>query len=175
MSNPWKISQGKAKALPLAEDKREREGKQRAGKTVRNPRPHAVRTGEKNPGILPKLPARTYDAAAPEDQLDMLQEVKKEWMDEHAQVEARLAKKARTEPSPSARGKQQGGVSPSGSHAGVMHKVARRLHNPYIPSPPDLLTGDRNGHNGKAILISPITLGRTRAASASAASSPPGP
>ena len=171
MSNPWKISEGKAKALPLAEEKREGKGKERAGKTVRNPRPHAARTGEKNAGILPKLPARTFDAAAPEDQLDMLHEVKKEWLDEHAAVSERLAKKARMANSSPARGKQQGGGSASGSRTGA--KVARRQHNPYITSPPDLLTGERDGGNSKGILVSPISLGRTRAASI-AASAPGG-
>ena len=156
--DPWAMAKGKGKGKGKA-----REGEERPGRTYRAPKPHAAATNEKNPAILTRVPIATYEAQHSAERA----KIRKMLMEEVEELGEKSAKKRQlSKRSVHSSSSQEGSGRLARNSIG---KSSGRLLNAHgnpisTTSPLDLLTGERDGQDGKAILVSPISYGRTASA-----------
>jgi hypothetical protein len=163
MHNPQANSTkaGKAKAS---------EDEARRGRAYRNPRPHVTRTTEKNPTMLTKVTVAAYEDAEPEDRAWVRARWMKEVQDLEKHSEERKTKAKRTcddmagDVASDVEQQVKDEHEDEGSGAGSSGVRYNRRGNPVPEDDPKVLTGDRDGTERAPLLVSPVSLGRTRAA-----------
>ena len=150
---------GKAKA-------KESTREQHQGRAYRNPRPHVTRTTDKNPTMLTKVSVAAYEDAEPEDRAWVRARWMKEVQDLEKNSEERKKKAKRTCDDMAGNVEQhvKDEHEDEGSGAGSSGVRYNRRGNPVPEDDPKVLTGDRDGTERAPLLVSPVSLGRTRAA-----------
>ena len=166
MQNPWTKASGKAKAPPPRE--------RAQGKTARAPQAHAARTNEKEPTIVTKIPIALYRKASPntrsrlrdmiqEDVNTLADEAEREFEERAREQQHAYAEEARAEGLPPFAASSAASSSNSAASPRPRKKTKRGNDVP-MPSPEDLLTGERDGSEHAKVLLSPLSYGRTERA-----------
>ena len=156
-----------------AQDQGNNKDKKGKGMTLRAPVAHAVRTSEKNPGLVTKIPLAAYELASPVTRSLMRNVVREDLAvlsDRDARAKARAQARAHAAPRAGSPRFPMGPAQQAGTSAqhGQTGKVNAR-GQPIPPrSPVSKPSRDRDGSAGCSFLVSPLSYGRTERATRAA-------